>query len=77
MKTSKITTLSAIALATAFLGGAVVHADETQPTSNVYTEVAGKITVTPIQQTEQLTAAVDNAKAAGVNVLLKIKQQTQ
>lgn len=68
MKTSKITTLSAIALATAFLGGAVVHADETQPTSNVYTEVAGKITVTPIQQTEQLTAAVDNAKAAGVNV---------
>lgn len=68
MKTSKITTLSAIALATAFLGGAVVHADETQATSNVYTEVAGKITVTPIQQTEQLTAAVDNAKAAGVNV---------
>ena len=68
MKTSKITTLSAIALATALLGGAVVHADETQPTSNVYTEVAGKITVTPIQQTEQLTAAVDNAKAAGVNV---------
>ena len=68
MKTSKITTLSAIALATAFLGGAVVHADETQSTSNVYTEVAGKITVTPIQQTEQLTAAVDNAKAAGVNV---------
>ena len=68
MKTSKITTLSAIALATAFLGGAMVHADETQPTSNVYTEVAGKITVTPIQQTEQLTAAVDNAKAAGVNV---------
>ena len=68
MKTSKITTLSAIALATAFLGGAVVHADETQPTSNVYTEVAGKITVTPIQQTEQLTTAVDNAKAAGVTV---------
>nr|DAN73342.1 MAG TPA: Glucan-binding protein C [Caudoviricetes sp.] len=68
MKTSKITTLSAIALATAFLGGAVVHADEAQSTSNVYTEVAGKITVTPIQQTEQLTAAVDNAKAAGVNV---------
>lgn len=68
MKTSKITTLSAIALATAFLGGAVVHADETQATSNVYTEVAGKITVTPIQQTEQLTAAVDNAKAAGVAV---------
>lgn len=68
MKTSKITTLSAIALATAFLGGAVVHADGTQPTSNVYTEVAGKITVTPIQQTEQLTAAVDNAKAAGVTV---------
>ena len=68
MKTSKITMLSAIAIATAFLGGAVVHADETQPTSNVYTEVAGKITVTPIQQTEQLTAAVDNAKAAGVNV---------
>lgn len=68
MKTSKITTLSAIALATVFLGGAVVHADETQPTSNVYTEVAGKITVTPIQQTEQFTAAVDNAKAAGVNV---------
>lgn len=68
MKTSKITTLSAIALATAFLGGAVVHADEAQSTSNVYTEVAGKITVTPIQQTEQLTVAVDNAKAAGVNV---------
>lgn len=68
MKTSKITTLSAIAIATAFLGGAVVHADETQAASNVYTEVAGKITVTPIQQTEQLTAAVDNAKAAGVNV---------
>ena len=68
MKTSKITTLSAIAIATAFLGGAVVHADETQPTSNVYTEVAGKITVTPIQQTEQLTTAVDNAKAAGVTV---------
>ena len=68
MKTSKITTLSAIAIATAFLGGAVVHADETQSTSNVYTEVAGKITVTPIQQTEQLTAAVDNAKAAGVAV---------
>lgn len=68
MKTSKITTLSAIAIATAFLGGAVVHADETQATSNVYTEVAGKITVTPIQQTEQLTAAVDNAKAAGVTV---------
>lgn len=45
MKTSKITTLSAIALATAFLGGAVVHADEAQSTSNVYTEVAGKITV--------------------------------
>ena len=38
------------------------------PTSNVYTEVAGKITVTPIQQTEQLTTAVDNAKAAGVTV---------
>lgn len=68
MKTSKITTLSAIALATAFLGGAVVHADETQSTSNVYTEVAGKITVTPIQQTEQLTTAVDNAKADGVTV---------
>ena len=68
MKTSKITTLSAIAIATAFLGGAVVHADETQSTSNVYTEVAGKITVTPIQQTEQLTTAVDNAKVAGVNV---------
>lgn len=68
MKTSKITTLSAIAIATAFLGGAVVHADETQATSNVYTEVAGKITVTPIQQTEQLTTAVDNAKAAGVTV---------
>ena len=68
MKTSKITTLSAIALATAFLGGAMVHADETQATSNVYTEVAGKITVTPIQQTEQLTTAVDNAKAAGVTV---------
>lgn len=68
MKTSKITTLSAIAIATTFLGGAVVHADETQAASNVYTEVAGKITVTPIQQTEQLTAAVDNAKAAGVNV---------
>lgn len=68
MKTSKITTLSAIALATAFLGGAVVHADEAQSTSNVYTEVAGKITVTPIQQTEQLTTAVDNAKAAGVTV---------
>lgn len=68
MKTSKITTLSAIAIATAFLGGAVVHADEAPATSNVYTEVAGKITVTPIQQTEQLTAAVDNAKAAGVNV---------
>lgn len=68
METSKITTLSAIAIATAFLGGAVVHADEAPATSNVYTEVAGKITVTPIQQTEQLTAAVDNAKAAGVNV---------
>lgn len=68
MKTSKITTLSAIALATAFLGGAAVHADETQATSNVYTEVAGKITVTPIQQTGQLTTAVDNAKAAGVTV---------
>lgn len=68
MKTSKITTLSAIALATAFLGGAVVHADEAPSASNVYTEVAGKITVTPIKQTEQLTAAVDNAKAAGVAV---------
>lgn len=68
MKTSKITTLSAIAIATAFLGGAVVHADETQSTSNVYTEVAGKITVTPIQQTEQLTTAIDNAKAAGVAI---------
>lgn len=68
MKTSKITTLSAIAIATAFLGGAVVHADEAQATSNVYTEVAGKITVTPIRQTEQLTTAVDNAKAAGVTV---------
>lgn len=68
MKTSKITTLSAIAIATAFLGGAVVHADETQAASNVYTEVAGKITVTPIQQTEQLATAVDNAKAAGVTV---------
>lgn len=68
MKTSKITTLSAIAIATAFLGGAVVHADETQAASNVYTEVAGKVTVTPIQQTEQLTTAVDNAKASGVTV---------
>lgn len=68
MKTSKITTLAGVAIATAFLGGAVVHADETQATSNVYTEVAGKITVAPIQQTEQLTAAVDNAKAAGVAV---------
>lgn len=68
MKTSKFTTLAGLAIATAFLGGAVVHADETQPTSNVYTEVAGKITVTPIQQTEQLTAAVDNAKASGVTV---------
>lgn len=68
MKTSKITTLAGVAIATAFLGGAVVHADETQATSNVYTEVAGKITVTPIQQTEQLTTAVDNAKAAGVTV---------
>lgn len=68
MKTSKITTLAGVAIATAFLGGAVVHADEAPATSNVYTEVAGKITVTPIQQTEQLTAAVDNAKAAGVNV---------
>lgn len=68
MKTSKITTFSAIAIATAFLGGAVVHADEAQATSNVYTEVAGKITVTPIQQTEQLATAVDNAKTAGVTV---------
>lgn len=68
MKTSKITTLAGVAIAIAFLGGAVVHADEAPATSNVYTEVAGKITVTPIQQTEQLTAAVDNAKAAGVNV---------
>ena len=68
MKTSKFTTLAGLAIATAFLGGAVVHADETQSTSNVYTEVAGKITVTPIQQTEQLTTAVDNAKAAGVTV---------
>lgn len=68
MKTSKITTLAGVAIATAFLGGAVVHADEAPATSNVYTEVAGKITVTPIQQTGQLTAAVDNAKAAGVNV---------
>ena len=68
MKTSKITTLSAIAIATAFLGGAVVHADETQATSNIYTEVAGKITVTPIQQSEQLATAVDNAKAAGVAI---------
>ena len=68
MKTSKFTTLAGLAIATAFLGGAVVHADETQSTSNVYTEVAGKVTVTPIQQTEQLTTAVDNAKAAGVNV---------
>lgn len=68
MKTSKFTTLAGLAIATAFLGGAVVHADETQATSNVYTEVAGKITVTPIQQTEQLATAVDNAKAAGVNV---------
>ena len=68
MKTSKITTLSAIAIATAFLGGAVVHADEAQATSNVYTEVAGKITVTPIQQTEQLATAVDNAKTVGVTV---------
>ena len=68
MKTSKFTTLAGLAIATAFLGGAVVHADEAQATSNVYTEVAGKITVTPIQQTEQLTAAVDNAKAAGVTV---------
>ena len=62
MKTSKITTLAGVAIATAFLGGAVVHADEAPATSNVYTEVAGKITVTPIQQTEQLTAAVDNAR---------------
>lgn len=68
MKTSKITTLSAIAIATAFLGGAVVHADETQATSNIYTEVAGKITVTPIQQSEQLATAVDNAKAVGVAI---------
>ncbi|WP_455470180.1 SIALI-17 repeat-containing surface protein [Streptococcus salivarius] len=68
MKTSKITTLAGVAIATAFLGGAVVHADEAPATSNVYTEVAGKITVTPIQQTEQLTTAVDNAKAAGVTV---------
>lgn len=68
MKTSKITTLSAIAIATAFLGGAVVRADETQATSNIYTEVAGKITVTPIQQSEQLATAVDNAKAAGVAI---------
>ena len=68
MKTSKFTTLAGLAIATAFIGGAVVHADEAQATSNVYTEVAGKITVTPIQQTEQLTAAVDNAKAAGVAV---------
>lgn len=68
MKTSKFTTLAGVTIATVFLGGAVVHADEAPATSNVYTEVAGKITVTPIQQTEQLTAAVDNAKAAGVNV---------
>ena len=68
MKTSKFTTLAGLAIATAFLGGAVVHADEAQATSNVYTEVAGKITVTPIQQTEQLTTAIDNAKAAGVAV---------
>lgn len=68
MKTSKFTTLAGLAIATAFLGGAVVHADEAQASSNVYTEVAGKITVTPIQQTEQLTTAVDNAKAAGVAV---------
>lgn len=55
MKTSKITTLSAIAIATAFLGGAV-SADETaqpvadtQPAvSNVYTaDNAGNVTVTP------------------------------
>lgn len=57
MKTSKITTLSAIALATAFLGGAAsVSADEaTQPVAdaqptvtNVYTaDNAGNVTVTP------------------------------
>lgn len=55
MKTSKITTLSAIAIATAFLGGAV-SADEaaqpvvdTQPTAaNVYTaDNGGNITVAP------------------------------
>ena len=68
MKTAKITTFSAIAIATAFFGGAVVHADEAQATSNVYTEVAGKITVTPIQQSEQLATAVDNAKAVGVAI---------
>ena len=54
MKTSKITTLSAIAIATAFLGGAVSADETTQPVaeapavSNVYTaDNAGNITVTP------------------------------
>lgn len=55
MKTSKITTLSAIAIATAFLGGAVSADETTQPAvdtqpavSNVYTaDNAGNITVTP------------------------------
>lgn len=55
MKTSKITTLSAIAIATAFLGGAVSADEATQPAAdaqstvaNVYTaDNAGNITVTP------------------------------
>lgn len=55
MKTSKITTLSAIAIATAFLGGAVSADEATQPVAdaqptvtNVYTsDNAGNITVTP------------------------------
>ena len=55
MKTSKITTLSAIAIATAFLGGAASADEATQPVAdaqptvtNVYTaDNAGNVTVTP------------------------------
>jgi lpxtg cell wall surface protein, collagen binding domain protein len=65
MKTSKITTLSAIAIATAFLGGAV-SADEaaqpvvdTQPTAaNVYTaDNGGNITVAPSETVAPVEAA--------------------
>lgn len=75
MKTQKIATLSTIAIATAFLTGAVANADETQNNADSNSQLLVdnsnselKVTTQTIQPTDGLTKAVETAKEAGITV---------